>query len=149
MPLHLLEILDRASSLKDRENTHSGPSGTDGAGGTPSTDARRASPRRSAPNYQSPVPAPADAGRLQSSTRTSPTACLKASSHPTVERSLTICDPGCSRCRYLATAEIQSQLGGLLQFIWYLAPHSARTNFEPRSHDLRSPTHGARRLAFG
>jgi hypothetical protein len=57
----------------------------------------------------------------------------------------TIFDPERFRCRYLATAEEQAQLGCLLQFINHFAPHSARTNFDPHSHDLRSPTPAQKR----
>ena len=58
----MLGVSDRASSLKDRDNTHLGPSGIYLVGSTPSTDACRASPRRSAPDNASAAPAPAGAG---------------------------------------------------------------------------------------
>ena len=126
----LLGILDRASSLKDRENTHLGSSPTDYEGGAPSTDAHRTSPQRPAPDDASAAPAPAGVGLSQSSTRDRPRACLEASRHTTIQDSRTIFehavdvrtifDPGCFRCRYLATAEEQAQLGCLLQFINHL-----------------------------
>jgi hypothetical protein len=146
----MLGILDRASSLKDPENTFSGPSPTDREGGAPSTEARRTSPQRPAPDDASAAPARAGAGLSQSCTRDRPRACLEASHHTTIQGSRTIfehavgvrtiLDPRCFSCRYLATAEEQAQLGCLLQFINHLAPHSARTNFDPGSHDLGSPT---------
>ena len=70
--------------ILDREKSHLGPSGTDCAGSTPSTDACRAGSQRSAPDYQSAVTAPAGAGPSLSSTRARTTAYLEASSHPTV-----------------------------------------------------------------
>ena len=136
--------------ILDREKSHLGPSGTDCAGSTPSTGACSAGPQRPAPEGASAVPAPAAAGLSQSCTRDRPRACLEASSHTTIQDSRTIFehavglrtifDPGCFRCRYLATAEEQAQLSCLLQFINHLAPNSARTNVDPGSHDLRSPT---------
>jgi hypothetical protein len=146
----LLGILDRASSLKDRENTHLGSSPTDYEGGAPSTHAHRTSPQRPAPDDASAVPAPAGAGLSLTSTRDRPRACLKASRHTTIQDSRTIFehavdvrtifDPGCFRCRYLATAEEQASRGNFFRLINRLARHFARTNFDPRSHDLRSPT---------
>ena len=69
----LLGILDRASSLRDRENTHYGPSGTDFAGCTPPPDARRVSLRQHAPDYPRAAAAPPYAGPSQFSTRARPT----------------------------------------------------------------------------
>ena len=140
--IDLLESLDRASSLKDREHTDLGPSRMNCSGSTPPTDARRESPQRPAPDDASAAPAPAGAGPWRSSTRARTKACLEASSHTTIQDSRTIFDPGCFRCRYLATAEEQAQLGCLLQFINHLARNSARTNLDPRSHDSRSTTDG-------
>jgi hypothetical protein len=85
-----LGIFDRAGSLKDRENTHSGSSPTDYEGGAPSTDSHRASPQRPAPDDPSAVPAPVGAEPSLSSTRNRPRACLEASHHTTVQGSRTI-----------------------------------------------------------
>jgi len=46
--------------------------------------------------------------------------------------------PGC--CRYLATTGARARLGELPLCIRQLGPYAARTNFDPRSHDLRSST---------
>ena len=86
----LLGILDRASSLKHRQNTHSGSSPTDYEGCAPSTDAHLTSPQRPAPDDALAVPAPASAGLSQSCTRDRPRACLEASSHTTIQDSRTI-----------------------------------------------------------
>ena len=114
----MLGILDRASSLKDRENTRLGSSPTDYEGSAPSTHAHRTSPQRPAPDDASAARARAGAGLSQSCTRDRPRACLEASSHTTIQDSRTIfehavgvrtiLDLGCFRCRYLATSEEQA-----------------------------------------